>query len=268
MTASPQAPLRPDPTVAGKKPSSPSRVVAVVLLAAVAAVTLAGFIFRSTDRQVETFDEPITAIEIDADAGAISLRATSADEATLTTTREWSLGRSPDVTTSAERGILRVTSRCGSTILAITCSARLVLDVPAGTPVTVKSRAGAIDADGLTAGLTAETRAGAITVTDVAGDVALRTSAGSIDATVASRRIDARSSAGAVTIVAHVVPEMVAVSTSAGGVDIAVPRSSYRVDADSSAGDVAINVPTDPEASRTITARSSAGAVQVHQLDD
>ena len=268
MTASPQAPPHPASTGAGNKPSSAPRTVVVVLLAAAAAVTLAGLLIRSTDRQVETFDEAITAIEIDADAGAISLRATSADEVTLTTTREWSLGRRPNVTTSAERGVLRVASRCSPTILTIRCSARQVLDVPAGVPVTAESGAGAIDADGLTAGLTAETRAGAITLTDVAGDVVLQTSAGSIEATVASRRVDARSSAGAVTIVDRVVPEMLAVSTSAGGIDIAVPRSSYRVHADSSAGDVAIDVPTDPEASQTITARSSAGAVQVRQLDD
>jgi len=239
-----------------------------VLLILAAVVTLGGLLFRSTDRQVETFAEDITAIEIDADAGAISLRATSAEEVTLTTTRESSLGRRPDVTTSAEGGVLRLESRCGPTILLIRCSTRLVLDVPAGTPVTVKSKAGDIDADGLTAGLTAETRAGAITVTDVAGDVVLQTSAGGIEASVASRRVDARSSAGAVTIVDRVVPEMLAVRTSAGGIDIAVPRSFYRVDADSSAGDVAIDVPTDPEASRTITARSSAGAVQVRQVSD
>lgn len=268
MTASPQAPPRPAPTGAGKKPASAIRMIALVLLAAAAVVTLAGLLLRGSDRQVETFDEAITAIEIDADAGAISLRATSAEDVTLITTREWSLGRRPDVTTSAERGVLRVASRCGPTILTVRCSARHELDVPAGIPVTVTSSAGAIDADGLTAGLTAETRAGAITLTDVAGDVVLQTSAGSIEATVASRRVDASSSAGAVTIVNRVVPEMLAVRTSAGGIDIAVPRSFYRVRADSSAGDVAINVPTDPEASRTITARSSAGAVQVRQLDD
>ena len=215
MTPAPQAPPRPVPNGAGKKPSWAIRRVAVVLLAATAFVTLSGLLFRSTDRQVETLDEAITAIEIDADVGAISLRATSADEVTLTTTREWSLGRRPNVTTSAERGVLRVASRCGPTILLIRCSARHVLDVPAGIPVTVRSRAGAIDADGLTAGLKAETRAGAITLTDVAGDVVLRTSAGSIGATVASRRVDASSSAGAVTIVNRVAPEMLAVSTKA-----------------------------------------------------
>ena len=74
MTTSPQAPPRPAPKGAGKKkPLSAIRMVAVVLLAATAVVTLAGLHFRSTDRQVETVDEAITAIEIDADAGAISL---------------------------------------------------------------------------------------------------------------------------------------------------------------------------------------------------
>lgn len=128
------------------------------------------------------------------------------------------------------------------------CSVDLIVTVPATLSVDAHSSAGDITAIGVSSDLT---------LTSSAGDVrasGLRTS-----------RVDASSSAGDVTLSFDAPPVDVVAGSSAGDVDIRLPRvdGGYRVSVDTSAGDQHVEVPTDPESSRRIDAGSSAGDVTV-----
>ena len=60
-------------------------------------------------------------------------------------------------------------------------------------------------------------------------------------------------------------PQDLTVSTSAGSVDVEVPDEVYRVDAHASAGSAHVEVRTDPDATRRITASTSAGSIRIHR---
>jgi hypothetical protein len=64
-------------------------------------------------------------------------------------------------------------------------------------------------------------------------------------------------------------PDRVVAHSSAGDVDVQLPLGSpaYQVKARSDTGTPSITVRTDPESSRTISATSTAGGVQVHLAD-
>ena len=55
------------------------------------------------------------------------------------------------------------------------------------------------------------------------------------------------------------------VSTSTGSLIVAVPGGPYRVDARTGAGNTEVGVATDPDATRSIRARSSAGSVTIRR---
>jgi DUF4097 and DUF4098 domain-containing protein YvlB len=60
------------------------------------------------------------------------------------------------------------------------------------------------------------------------------------------------------------VPSLVTASTSAGSVDVEVPRGAYRIDASATAGSVNLNgVTRDQGSSKVIRASATAGDVSI-----
>jgi DUF4097 and DUF4098 domain-containing protein YvlB len=127
------------------------------------------------------------------------------------------------------------------------CSVDYVVELPANATVKIHTDAGAIRLTGLTGDVTADTAAGEIDGTDL----------GSAHTTVTSH-------AGAIKLRYQSAPSTVDAKTSAGAVEIHVPGTdAYAVDASTRAGDTNIGVPTDPAASRKITAHTTAGAITI-----
>lgn len=176
--------------------------------------------------------------------------------------------RSPDRDVERDNGTLRLSSHCGFLFGGDNCNVDYEIAVPAGTAVRVDATAGDVSADDLrsTVPVELESSAGDVSVTDAtAPELRLSSSAGDVDATgVRAERVSAESSAGDVTLSLRTAPVRVDADSSAGDVELVLPDEPYRVDADSSAGDVDTRrVDTDPDSSRVVRARSSAGDVVI-----
>lgn len=176
--------------------------------------------------------------------------------------------RSPD--RSAERtggGELRLSSSC-SWFFGSSCAVDYEIRVPSGTVVSAEASGGDVLAEDLTttAPLALESSAGDVSAIDVtAPSIAMTSSAGDVRARgLSAERVEVDSSAGDVLASLRTPAERLLANSSAGDVDVFVPDAVYRVEATSSAGDVeASEIRTDPSASRSIVARSSAGDVRV-----
>jgi len=93
-----------------------------------------------------------------------------------------------------------------------------------------RTSAGSLKLSGLSGDINGKTSAGSIDMAGCSGDIALSTSAGSIDMADCAGRIKAASSAGSIRASLKQVSDSLRLTTSAGGVRIAVPESAYDVD--------------------------------------
>jgi len=239
------------------------RVLTIVVIIALVAVALASLPwFLSTDTSTEAFDGAnVTRAEIDVDGGVV-VRAGQRVEVVFS--RSWRL-RPPAVDAGVDNGVLQVNGRCPNFALFSRCSTDAEVTVPAEAQVAVVTSAGSITVDGVQGGVELRSSAGGIDVRDVAGPAHLRSSAGAIHGTLTGGDVDAESSAGGVTLTLDGPFERLSATSSAGGIDLTVPDEAYRVDADTSAGSVNTDVRTDPDATREIYARSSAGSVTIRR---
>ena len=234
--------------------------VAIVALIVIALAALPWFL--STDTSTEAFDAAnVSRAEIDVD-GRVVVRAGQRPEVVFS--RSWRL-RPPATEAGVENGVLQVSGRCPNFALFSRCSTNAEVTVPAAAQVVVVTSAGSITVDGVEGGLDLGSSAGGIEVRDVAGPARLHSSAGAIIGTLTGGDVDAESSAGGVTLTLTGPFERLSATSSAGGIDLTVPDEAYRVDADTSAGSVNTDVRTDPDATREIYARSSAGSVTIRR---
>jgi DUF4097 and DUF4098 domain-containing protein YvlB len=159
----------------------------------------------------------------------------------------WSFQK-PTVTATEGVGTTTVNVGCPWWSFGIGSSLDVTVDVPAASNVAVGTSAGDIEVDG------------------ISGTFSMDTSAGSVDAAgLTSTRVSAHSSAGDVQLAFAAAPQQVDATSSAGDIAVLLPHAgmSYRVGARSSGGSTDVRVPTDPAATRTIQAVSSAGDITV-----
>ncbi|WP_028931838.1 DUF4097 family beta strand repeat-containing protein [Pseudonocardia asaccharolytica] len=206
---------------------------------------------ESGDLETETgsqhYDQAISRVEIDSDAGDVELRSGPDGSAQVDRTLRWS-GERPTVTESVDGDVLRITARCpDQQPRRDRCEVDFTVIAPAA--VSVRTKLGA----------------GGITVTDLAGDQELVTSAGAVRGTgLRGATVRAQSTAGRVELAFAAAPQQVDVKSTAGDVTVRVPTSEvYRVEARSTAGDVTVNVADEPGATHTIRVRTTAGDVTV-----
>jgi hypothetical protein len=161
-------------------------------------------------------------------------------------TDHYTFGHDARVSRSVVDGVLRLRSRCPSTVLH-TCSADFRLIVPDNVPVTVATRSGAVDFIGYR---------GTARVTTASGDINLGGFCGnSLEATAGTGDIDADTSCAA---------QQLSLRSRSGAVHAHVPPGRYRVEADSDAGHVAIRGLTREDGSPfRVQALSGSGDVVV-----
>jgi hypothetical protein len=237
----------------GREPLTARRRVLVVL-GAVLAVAIVGWTTLSlvdlmAHQRVDghrSFAVPSGRVHIQLSGG--SVRIVAASGATVDVTRHLSYGLvHPHISERVDAGVLVIDSGCGDSV-ATYCSTRYDLAVPPAFEVTASSSAGSVAVTGLTGPLDLYSTAGSVSATDV----------GSTD-------VRARSTAGSVKVTFTVDPRRVTAATTAGSVLVQVPANgaAYRVDASTTAGHTNVAVPSDPRSDRVITARSTAGNVEV-----
>jgi len=239
-------------------------VVFVLFTGALVAVVVARNTRRVADDEL-TFDG-IEHVDVEIDAG--SVRVVAHDGARLTVHRHMRYGRRRPQTRE---------TRAGTTLQISVTPPRGPLEgwwwidyelvVPAGTGVRARTAAGPLAVDGVRGDVDLASNAGRIAVNGCAGALQLHSDAGSIEVDGArSGCVKAHTDAGHVRLVFASVPDDVDATSNAGAVEVVLPGGPYRVDARTDGGDVRIGVATDPNASRSVRARSHAGSVLVNAL--
>jgi len=253
------------PSGGGSAPPSRHRrtpaLVAVTLV--VAALVLAWTAPRRTDTRTEVLMTDPERIVVDVN-GRVSVAA--GDETSVTVEREWAWVGAPDTSVDLENGVLHVRGRCGvHGLVPGRCLTHVNATVARGTEVAVTTSAGTVSVTGTTGGVDLRTSAGRVDVTDVAGPARLHSSAGAIAGTVNGGDVNASTAAGSIALDVTGDPGHLSATSRAGGVTLTVPDHTYAVDFDTSAGDVELDVRIDLDATRRITARSSAGDITIRR---
>lgn len=179
----------------------------------------------TSDATTRTFAD-VREIVVDADEGPVTLRPSEGRDVVATAVRHFAPGDEPAVAGTVVDGVLTLRSHCPN--FTIGCEVEHTVTVPAGTPVSVRTVDGAVDAAGLDA-----PRFSATTVN------------GSVHAAFAAPPTDVRA------------------ETVSGAVRIVVPAGAYRVSGDSVTGAVGVGVVNDPAATRMISVDTVTGAVAV-----
>jgi hypothetical protein len=228
------------------------RLLSVLLalgLVALGTLSIVGSLARDSKRFERTYSG-VAIVDLDVGVESVEVVAEAGASTTLERSVSWSLGEaSISQRLVGERLVIR--SSCPLSI-GRGCGGHVRVVVPPSTEVHAESSAASVRAVGLT------------------GTVDLSSSAGSVEGTaLKSPDVTASSSAGSTRLSFAVAPTRVQVSSSAGSVEVLVPRGpeAYLVDAGSSAGSSDVAVRADPAASRSIDASSSAGSVRVGYID-
>jgi hypothetical protein len=182
----------------------------------------------------------VAVLDLDSRAGEVEVRA-GGGSVSVTETVHYRKSK-PQLSHDLQSGTLTLRNQgCGY------CSVDYLVELPANATVKVHTDAGAIRLTGLT------------------GDVTVDTTAGEIDGTgLGSAHASVTTHAGAINLRYQSDPSTVDAKTSAGAVNIHIPGTdTYAVDASTKAGSTTIGVPTDPAATRKITAHTSAGAITI-----
>ena len=225
------------------------RLFTLILMMAIAAgvaILLMRTVARTEVTDLFTAPAPIADVAIDVDTGGVSVDGGADSALTARITRGYAFW-GPDVTTTATGGKVTMTADCPLLGVISACSADFDVVAPSGVTVNAKSTAGSVMVTGISGPTTAGSTAGGVAV--------LRSRASTISAT---------STAGDVRVESITMPTLIVASTSAGNVDVEVPRGAYRIDAGATAGSVNLNgVTRDQTSSHVIRASSTAGGVTI-----
>jgi hypothetical protein len=193
----------------------------------------------------QTYREPITRLVLDSDSGTVDLSAGPDGAVNVKQRLQWD-GAKPQVTVAVDGDTLRVTARCPPEDNR--CEVNFTITLPAATAVD------------------ATTGAGAVRAAQLSGDQRLVTSAGGVTAAdMRAKTVDARTTAGIVELSFAQAPQSVTAESTAGSVEVTVPRDGtrYRVEAGTTAGQRTVDVATDSTSQHVISAQSTAGSVTV-----
>jgi hypothetical protein len=238
----------------GSPPSTPTRGVRVAWLAfgslfAVALLVYGTFSVVDVlahERTTEvTTHEGVSAVLIESGVGTVQVR--TADVGEITATAGVSEGlRATGVNRSVDGDLLVLRSSCPN-LGGTWCSVDWEVVVPVGTDLTVRS-----DDD----------RAAAV---GEFGAVDLRSEHGGVTFDGDAQSVVARSEHGNVAVRLNDPTDSVRAISENGNVNVVVPDldEGYRMEVSSAHGDTDVGVRTDPNAARTIEARSEDGNVTV-----
>ena len=240
------------------------------LLIAAASTVVAQFF---TQQQVQTVSLPVglTAVTAATDLGSVHVRVAAAGERPqLEMILRWSFDR-PSVQQAVTPDTEQVQARCPQHWMPGACSVDLMLVVPASTALQLSSQTGEVFVGGTSGALAAATSTGRITLSAVSGTtLSARTDTGDVRvlATGQDQAVIASTDTGRVDLSFAKAPRSVRASTSTGDVSITLPSTdSYAVTTRTDVGGASVMVPNDPSATRTVSASTSVGDIQIQSSD-
>jgi hypothetical protein len=216
----------------------------------------------STEQQSQTYQKQINRIELNLDAGNITLAPGDSSSVHVARTLHWRTTK-PTIVEDISGQTMRVTLTCPQ---QDGCSVDFTIELPAGVTVQAKTQAGDVKITDITGALDITNESGDIRVANAVGEVRITGDSGQISGTgLRSPVFTAKSDSGDIELAFTDAPQTVEAKTQSGDVTVSVPRTSgnYRVQADTNAGRRTVSVDVNSSSSRSITAQTDAGDVTV-----
>lgn len=198
---------------------------------------------REQRTEVVQIDDPIAAVEIDAEHGSVRVVATGGTSTVVTTRISEGL-RSPGIEQAVVGDRLVATSSCPM-FADIWCSVSYVVEVPDGTDVDVRTSHGTLRVMGEVGTVTAVTQHGEVEIEGSSGEVR------------------AESRHGDVSIALSSSPRSVRADTRHGDVELVIPDApgAFRVDLRTHDGDTVNAIRSDPAGERIVELSTRHGDV-------
>jgi hypothetical protein len=221
------------------------------------------------ETRVATFDaEGIQVIDVDNDAGSITIESADVDTITVRARIGHGLRRSgSSVTVEGDR--LMVRGSCpifGSQW----CDVRYTIEVPADVDVVVSGDNDGIRVTGIDGRVELHSDNGSIRATDITGDVDLSADNGSIQATgLTSDTVRATSDNGSIELELLVAPQLVNATSDNGDVEVVLPRGDevYAVEITTDNGSTANGLSSDAASDRRVVTTTDNGDVTLRYSD-
>ncbi len=242
---------------------------------------------RVTRSEHHVLHGTVREVRVDGSAGDVTLLPTSGREVVVDSRAKATLWM-PDMETKIDGGHVTVRGDCRVVVFG-TCSVSFIVRIPEGTPVSVQTSSGDINASGLSGPVDFEVSSGDLELEGLTGGTNARVSSGDIDAHGLGGRVALQSTSGDVVgteLTASVVsahassgdvdidvvnpPQRISASSSSGDVTISVPRGNgerYDAQVDTSSGDHTLGVRSDPLADRSLSAVTSSGDAAIRYRD-
>jgi|tagenome__1003787_1003787.scaffolds.fasta_scaffold20288290_2 hypothetical protein len=219
--------------------------VSAVLVLGAAAVLALGALASRHERLVSyPVGGALEGVSFDLDGA--SLVIVSGPHMTVQRDERYSFGHDARTARSVSGGVLRVVSRCPAT-LPHACSVGYRVTVPDNVPVDVRTGSGAVTFDGYQGSARVSTRSGDIHIAGFCGF-----------------SLQARSVSGGIAVGAACPPQQLALRSTSGSIEAAVPAGRYQVDATSASGRHTVDgVDARSDAPFAIQALSGSGDVTV-----
>jgi hypothetical protein len=161
-------------------------------------------------------------------------------------TEGYAFGRSPDTAHKVEAGVLAVSSRCPTSLLA-PCTVAYRVQVPDNVAVTIRTTGGKVALRGYRGSAKVTTTRGEI---DIAG--------------YCGNSLDARAGAGAIDLEASCAPPQLSLRSASGDVHATLPAGRYDIDAESTSGKAQVNgITARDDAPYSVQVLSASGDVVV-----
>jgi hypothetical protein len=208
---------------------------------------------------------PITALQVDAPGGDVSITADPGRHVTMSSSAAW-LVRKPVVVQAWHGRTLQVSAACPRLNPFEDCQESLVILVPAGLTVLVDVGSGSVSAQGLTGPLHLTATTGAFMLTDVRGPVWASVTSGSVIAQgLRSARLHASVRSGDLALDYASPPQLLAITVGSGSASATVPRGTrYRVSVRAGASSVHVQPGLgDGTSAQVITAAVGSGTLAV-----
>src|SRR5690606_20363035 len=246
--------------------------VTVLVLLVTGLATWALFSPRRTEDQTYTYRQAIDQVELDTSEGDITVVAGEPGVAVVAQRLSWTSMARPAVDRSVTGERLAVAGECRGTggpfRFGGHCAIGFTVQVPPEVTVKVHTGGGTVRIAGLTGEVRVTAATGDIQLDDLAGAVVVRADHSDVTATgLRAGAVDVRIQSGDLDLAFARPAPAVVVATRAGDVTLELAPGRYQVSARSDAGQETVEVPHDPGASSTVTARTGAGDVVIRYAD-
>jgi hypothetical protein len=233
----------PMPALLARRPAVLFGIVAaaVVVAAATTAVRHSdGHSKAATSRGVSVKVGAVTAVDLQAVPGHLSVVSTTSNQATLTGVLDWTGQHAPAATSRLSDHRLSLSYRCAT---ASPCTADWRLTVPQHAAVTL------------------QVPSGYVTVAGIAGPLQITASSVDVSATgLASPRLEAAITSGHLSAVFRSAPQQVSISLTSAQSTVKLPANvAYAVSDQVTSGYMQVGVPESASSSRTVTVTVVSG---------